>query len=399
MRIGLLTTSFPRFDGDIPGFFVLGFAQALARQGHHVEVLAPEPSARKSGPPRFSGLDVHWVSYLWPQRLQQTFYGAGVLDNLQTNPLAALGLAPFPLRLYQAAKARERTWDALVSHWALPSALVAGALRNGRPHLSVLHSADVALLERLPGRAALARRIVEGSTQLLFTSQDLRRRFAALLGPLGSAEHAGNMHVCAMGIEPAQPHHERPKAPSAQSGARAAFSVLSLGRLVPIKGLEHAIDAVRGLRDTELIIAGDGPHRSALEAYARGAPVRFVGELRGQEKVACFQAADAFLLPSLRLDSGRTEGMPTTLLEAMQYGLPVVASAVGGIPDVVEHGRNGLLVAPASSADIERALTQLQDSPSLRAELQTAARETASHYVWDELGPHFSELLREGSGG
>lgn len=396
MRIGLLTTSFPRFEGDIPGAFVLGFARSLANLGHSLEVLCPEP-AYEHAAPDFAGIDVRWVSYLRPRSLQQTFYGAGVLDNLKQSPATALGLVPFSLRLAQRARQRAQTWDAIVSHWALPCALVAGQIRRRIPHLAVMHSADVALLERLPGSKQLARNIARGATAMLFSSLDLRRRFAALLDPLERAEHAASMHVCAMGIGPPK-SAEEPRCALRKRLGLSRFTVLSLGRLIPIKGLRNLLDAMGSLPDIELVIAGNGPERAALEARARGARVRFVGEVRGAEKAAWFSAADAFVLPSIKLRSGRTEGMPTTLLEAMHYGLPVVASAVGGIPDVLENDWNGLLIAPENRLAIVRALSQLSQSPTLCARLSVAARDTAKQYDWDTLGPHFFELLTAESG-
>src|SRR5690606_26043720 len=121
--------------------------------------------------------------------------------------------------------------------------------------------------------------------------------------------------------------------------------------LVPIKGIEMAIDAIAGIPAATLWIAGEGPSRRSLEMRATklGVPVHFFGEVTGAAKAELLAAADAFVLPSLRQRSGRTEGMPTALLEAAAAGVPIVASATGGIPDVLTHGRNALLVAPGDA--------------------------------------------------
>jgi glycosyltransferase involved in cell wall biosynthesis len=376
--IGLLTTSFPRREGDLPGNFVLGFARALAARGHRLEVLCPEPSTGLR--PAFEGIDVHWVRYA-PRPLERTFYGAGVLDNLRREPLAALGLLPFVFALGRDARARAARWDAVVSHWALPCALIAGELRL--PHLAVLHSADVFLLERLPARATFAERIATRADALLFSSRDLRRRFLALLEPVQRSELAQRAHVCPMGIEPALPSEARP-ALRARLGL-VGPTLLSLSRLIPIKGLQHAIAALEG--DWELAIAGDGPERATLERAARGKRVRFLGTLHGREKSDWLHAADAFVLPSVRLASGRTEGMPVALLEAMEHGLPVIASNTGGVADVVRDGENGLLVPPADASAIRAALGALKPG------MAKAARRTAQLYHWAELAPMFETLL------
>ncbi|MET0284654.1 MAG: glycosyltransferase family 4 protein [Polyangiales bacterium] len=370
MKIGLLTTSFPRREGDLAGSFVLGFARAFTRLGHQVQVLCPEPAHGEA--PRFDGLDVHWVRYL-PRRLEHTFYGAGVLDNLRRAPWTALGLAPFVAAL--ARDARRFQWDAVVSHWALPCALVAP---RGIPHLAVCHSADVFALEQLP--RSLSELIARGADAMVFSSRDLRKRFLARLPPLASAAIAQRAHVCPMGIDPALPEPDS-RAALNLSGPTA----LTMSRLVPIKGLQYAIEAVRGTRWT-LAIAGEGPERAKLAALA-GPNVRFLGKLGGAVKTRWLSAADALLVPSIPLASGRTEGMPTAILEAMDHGLPVIASDTGGIGDVVHHGEDGLLVPPRDAQAIARALEQVT------AAMAQAARETAAQYHWDTLAPRFEALL------
>jgi len=398
VRIGLLSTSFPRSEADAAGHFVLGFAQALVSQGHQVEVLAPEPHEPDyQTPPRFLGIDVRWLSYLPRRSQQRTFYGAGVLDNVRASPWTSVGLAPFSLALAAETRARMPHWDAVVSHWALPSALVAGALHGARPHLAVLHSADVFLLERLPTsrmRWLLATQIAKGAGSLLFSSRDLRRRFLALLAPLPRADVAPRAHVCPMGIEPSLPASESRIDLRARLGV-TRFTLLSLGRLIELKGIEHAIEAVAQVPEVELVIAGYGPHLSDLRAAARqrGVPVRFVGAQHGADKTAWLHAADAFVLPSIVLKSGRTEGMPVTLLEAMEHGLPVIASDVGGVSDVVRNGENGYLVQPGQAGEIAAALRTLLADETMRGQLARGAKETAAMYHWQALAPRFEQLL------
>jgi len=170
--------------------------------------------------------------------------------------------------------------------------------------------------------------------------------------------------------------------------------VLSLGRLVPIKGVDRAVRAMAGI-DAELVVAGDGLSRGSLEALAKDLQVRarFTGIVRGDAKRDWLVAADAFVLPSLRLPSGRTEGTPTALLEAMSAGLPVIASAVGGIPDVVTHEKNGLLVPPDDVPALHAALSRVATDAALRKRLSRAAKTAAKRYVWSELAPHLEELL------
>ncbi len=397
MRIGLLTTSFPREDGDVPGLFVLGFARALAALGHEIEVLAPEPFEKRfTAPPAWPRISVHWVRYL-PRELERTFYGSGVVDNLRRDPRAWLGLVPFVASLTRAARERVSRWDAVVSHWALPCALVAGQLGRMRPvalpHLAVLHSADVHLIERLPGSSQLARQVARSARALVFSSRDLRARFLACLDPIERIDVGGRAHVSAMGIDTLPSLDESREALRRELGL-SRLTVLSVGRLVPIKGVDLLIRATAELEGVELVVAGAGPERENLERLAKAlqANVRFVGEVRARDKAAWLNAADVFALASRKLPNGRTEGMPVSVIEAMERGLPVIATRAGGLADLIEHGENGLLAEPSQVSALRSAIEGLRCA-ELRQRLGRAAKMTASAYAWPELGPRFEALL------
>jgi glycosyltransferase involved in cell wall biosynthesis len=390
MRIGLLTTSFPRRAEDAAGAFVLGFARALAARSHQVDVLAPEP-ATDAPLPSWPGVSVRWVPYLRPRRLERTFYGAGVPDNLRVDPAAWLGVVPFTVQLARAAS-RAGAWDAIVSHWAVPCGLAGGRARRGRPHLAVVHSADLATLERVPFGGRIAARVAGGATAMLFVSTEHRRRFLQLLPPLVATRIAGDCHVSPMGIDPFVEPSESRRELRARLELRG-LAVLCMSRLVPIKGVDLAIDAAASC-DVTLVVAGAGPSRAALEERAarRGARVRFVGEVRGDAKRDWLAACDAFACPSRTLPSGRTEGVPTSVLEAMSAGLPVVASRVGGLAEVVEHGKHGLLVTPDRPAELAAALDRLADR-NLRRRLGRAARARSRDFHWADIAPHLERLL------
>lgn len=391
MRLGLLTTSFPRHAGDAAGHFVLGFARSLERAGHEVTVLAPEPST-PGDPPRFGAVDVRFVRYAWPRELSRTFYAAGVPDNLGRDPLAWWGLGSFPGALARSARRHAREWDAVISHWALPSGLVAAQCLRGLPHLAVLHSADVHALERLPLGRSLARRVAAGTQSWIFVSRDLRSRFLALLPPEQASRVLARSTVSPMGVD-------EPIAGEGRAAARDAlglndFTALSMSRLVTIKGLAQAIDAAANT-ETTLLIAGEGPDRARLQdrAARRRAQVHFLGHVTGAEKRRALCAADAFVLPSRRLPSGRTEGTPTALLEAMAAGLPPVASAVGGVPEVVGHEESGLVYPPDSPAALGRALLRLRGDEELRRRLASGAAQVGRAHTWTALAPRFERAL------
>lgn len=360
----MVTTSYPYAGDPIAGVFVRSLARALRDRGATIEVLAPEPArgASVSEP----GIDVHPIPYVRPRALSQTFYGAGVPDNVRGRPSAWLGLATFPLALAAALRQRAHTWDAVVTHWALPSALAVAEVAGGLPHVAFLHSADVHLLERLPLGRALAVRIARSTTAIAAASADLRTRFLAL---------APDAPVSVRPIGTDEP----PVSTDEHRSARARLGVsgtvaLSLARHVPVKGLDVAIDAAAPR--TTLVLAGDGPEHARLRgrAAASGARVLFPGTVVNGTRRAWLAAADLVLVPSRVLPSGRTEGTPTLVLEALAAGVPVVASDVGGIADVVRDGENGQLVPPGDRAALASVLESLDDVRLAR--LAAGARRT-----------------------
>lgn len=370
MKIGLLSTSFPMEADRTSGAFVEGFARGLAACGHTVHVLAPRPHTG-SAARQPSRVDVTLVDYA-PRALRRTFHDAGVLDNVRATALAWPGLATFPLALVRAAREHVRGWDAVVSHFALPCALVAGAVRGARPHLAVMHSGDLHLLSRLPARARLAEAIEVGASALWFVSDVGRARYEAVLGRAPRPR----VHVAPMGVDAGTtPPHPRPR-------ARGAMRVLVIARLVPIKGVDVLLRALEGVSGVELDVVGDGPERRALEsdARARALTARFHGARFDTAKQRLLEDADVLVVPSRVLADGRTEGAPVVTLEAMVAGVPLVASAVGGIPELV--GDAAWLVPPEDVDALRHAITTLRDEPSLRDTLAARGRARAEPRSW-----------------
>ena len=145
----------------------------------------------------------------------------------------------------------------------------------------------------------------------------------------------------------------------------------SLGRLSLEKGHDVLIRAMAGLPGTRLVLIGDGPVRPDLERLAdqlrlQPRPV-FAGET--DRPLTALAALDVVVLPS------RTEGLPQSLLEAMALGRPVVASAVGAVPDALDHGGAGLLVPPEDPGALRAALARLLNDADLARRLAAAAHE------------------------
>jgi glycosyltransferase involved in cell wall biosynthesis len=177
-----------------------------------------------------------------------------------------------------------------------------------------------------------------------------------------------------------------------------ATGILYVGRLDHKKGLFELIEGAKTVckehRDTIFTIAGSGPishHlKSLVDKYKLSDNFSFIGHVDREALLKHYQNASIFILPSYY------EGMPNSILEAMACGLPIIATNVGGIPDVVVHGKNGLLIPPGDSNAIAAAIIRLKTDSQLRERMGTLNRKCVEKfYSWDRISEKFIELYQQ----
>jgi glycosyltransferase involved in cell wall biosynthesis len=306
----VLTSSFPRFEGDYAGRFVADAVRMLRGRGLEVVVVHPERSAE----------------------------GGGLVRTLKRRPWLAPGLF---VSLLLALRRAARDADLVHGHW-LASALLARLAR--RPFVVTLHGtgsagllSDLSLARRAPW---LVRYLLRPARSVICVSSPLAETMRAI------------------GIEQACwiPNGVDLPPPRRRSTGRTRFALYA-GRLAPEKGIEELVAATAGL---PLVVAGDGPLRPLVPDA--------LGFVVHDELARLYERAAVVVLPS------REEGLPLSLLEAMAHSCPIVATRVGGIPQLVEHGRTGLLVPPRSPRTLRFAIETLLENHAFGARLGRAAR-------------------------
>jgi L-malate glycosyltransferase len=194
----------------------------------------------------------------------------------------------------------------------------------------------------------------------------------------------------------------RADAPSCREKVRAELGLtrevvgIVVARLDRLKGHESLLRALSLLREAStkvtMLVAGDGPERANLETLAGQLELgsdrlRLLGYRSDISEL--LSAADFFVLPSL------TEGLPLSILEAMAQALPVVATPVGGIPEVITDGLNGLLVPVNQPAALSAAIAKLAGDPILRRSLgETACSHAHDHFSFERMAQRYEELYR-----
>jgi glycosyltransferase involved in cell wall biosynthesis len=240
----------------------------------------------------------------------------------------------------------------------------------------------------------LVDRVLKGGDDLLITESEASRAY--LIKKLGYAP--GKVKTIYNGVDIAR----WPVSPTERARKRLELGlgesdilIGSVGRLDAQKGHSFLIDAVAKIKTrvpVRCAIIGDGPKRTSLEAQIRRLRLEKHVWLLGerQDVTAWLSSFDIFVLPSL------WEGLPNALLEAMALGLPVIASAVDGVFDIVRASEDGLLVAPKDALSLAKKIVELASSAPLRSRLGAAAKQTiASRFTLLEMLASYEKTYQD----
>ena len=324
--------------------FVEGELRELARLGATAEVVALA-RGRDTGEPSVASVE-------YPAKPVERLFAAAALSARRPSAVArvlrerhwppdgrrARGLARIAPWVARARAARH-----LHAHFAAEASDVARLLAalSGTRFSFMAHATDAF-------RDPAALRANARTASFCVMSCDYVRRRLVEVAP----EHAGKMHVLGVGVDLQRFARRRPYAPHGP--------VVAVGRLVPKKGFEGLVRAVAGVRDRKVVIAGAGPERPRLESVVAEtrAPVSLAGALPNDQVRELVEGASLLVVPSVVAPDGDRDGAPVAAVEAMALGVPVVASDVGGLPELVGPDR-GRLVAPGDPAALRSAIDAL----------------------------------------
>jgi glycosyltransferase involved in cell wall biosynthesis len=363
--------------------FILREVLALRQAGVHVETFTirrPGPGNVLSAADREAAATTRVI--VPPRPLELVAAHAEAFVRAPMRYLSTLALA---VRL-RGRGARSLLWQ--VFYFGEAALMWRACRRAGIRHMHAHHAnvaSDVALLaSRLGGAGWSWSFTMHGSTEFFDVHQHRLRQKVELARFVVCVSHHGRSQLMGL-VDP--PHWDKLRvvrcgvdvtafAPPAGGRAEAPFEVLTVGRVDPIKGQPLLLEALAELRrrglDARLTFVGDGDGLAELQALAARLGVEdragFPGAVGQDEIRAYYRRASAFALPSF------AEGLPVVLVEAMACGLPVVASRITGIPELVEEGVAGLLVTPGRAGELADALAALAADPERRAAMGRAGR-------------------------
>lgn len=289
-----------------------------------------------------------------------------------------------------ASRMRALSVNAVHAHeFAMNFHATAAARLIGLPAVATFHGRAYYAETRM--RRAISR-LTSHTASVVAVSEDIRRHLCEAAGLAGHRVHfiPNGVDVDRFRFDPEA--RERERAALGVSGQQ--FLIGAVGSYYPVKGHSHLIKALRlvvdAASDVQLVIAGQGPLAAELQqqvdAMNLTRNVRLLGYVA--DPAALLSALDAFVMPSL------SEGRPLALLEAAANGRPIVASSVGGIPELVDHETTGLLVPPADPRELAEALGRLMANADLRGRLgANAARTIREKWSIELTASHYLRLL------
>jgi len=362
----VLSSTFPQYTGDHRGLFLLRYWEEQAAAGEPVCALVPRTAWTREDDDLNSEVEVRRFAYA-PRSLSSLTGRFGTLENIRERPWRALLVPAYAIGLRRSlaraiAELRPRR---IVAHFLLPGGWLAAqvAAKAQIPCEIYGHGTDIDVAIKLPAR--LRRRLAKvllGCSKVTFPSACKRDRLAQALG-LGIVPEHFTVETMITTVATVSP---RP------ADAEPRQGILFVGRLIRQKGVDDLLRAAVSLGSKVPVeIAGDGPERPRLERLARSlaVPVRFHGFVDPQTRDALYQRAAVVCVPSRRLDNGLSEGSPLVICEARAHGLPVVASAVGGIPELCHDDPGAILVPPADpvalAEALQRALVEGEATPAV----------------------------------
>ena len=385
-KVLVIGSVYPRFHEDAEVPWLRTSIAHLKKAGLDIQVLAPAYKGLKSH--EIDGVKVNRFRYA-PAEWEMLTHEEGAPSKMASKPWLQLLAIPYIISgFFKCIKiCRKFKPDIIHAHWPFPHAYIAlGAAKLFRiPLVLNFHGAELLLIRKKKWVKPLLKFAI-GQAQAVFANSSFTaskikalRNVDVEWSPYGTTLEFGNRNS-EFGMEP--------------HPINGKFKILFVGRHIERKGICYLIEAAKYLpRDQfEIRIVGVGDLTEELKKLAsesatpNSAEIIFTGKLSPEALANEYRTANVFTLPAIVDSKGDTEGLGVVLIEAMELGLPIVASNVGGIPDVVVDGETGILVPEKDPQALASAYKRLAAEPELVKQLLAGSRKRiAECFTWDGI--------------
>jgi glycosyltransferase involved in cell wall biosynthesis len=380
-KVLVIGSVYPRFHEDAEVPWLRTSIAHLKKAGLDIQVLAPAYKGLKSH--EIDGVKVNRFRYA-PAKWEFLTHEEGAPSKMANKPWLQLLAIPYIISgFFKCIKiCRKFKPDIIHAHWPFPHAYIAlGAAKLFKiPLVLNFHGAELLLIRKKKWVKPLLKFAISQAQAVFANSSFTAGKIKALRNvdvewsPYGTTLETGTGN--------AEPH-----------AINGKFKILFVGRHIERKGIRYLIEAAKYLpRDQfEIRIVGVGDLTEQLKELAahvsgNSAEIIFTGKLSPEALANEYKTANVFTLPAIVDSKGDTEGLGVVLIEAMELGLPIVASNVGGIPDVVIDGETGILVPEKDPEALASAYKRLAAEPELVKHLLAGAQKRiAECFTWDGI--------------
>ena len=411
MKVLVIGSVYPRFQEDAEVPWLRTSIAHLKKAGAEIQVLAPAYKGLKSHD--IDGTHVNRFRYA-PASREILTHEEGAPSKMASKPWLQLLAIPYIINGFFQCIRICRKWrpDVIHAHWPFPHAYIAlGAAKLFRiPLVLNFHGAELLLIRKKKWVKPLLKFAI-GQAQAVFANSSFTagkikaiRNVDVEWSPYGTTLEGRTGKALQTKEGESLPLASAANAASATPSSgdtpqlpvphpvNGKFKILFVGRHIERKGICYLIEAAKYLpRDKfEIRIVGVGDLTEQLKAQAaavkEGAEIIFTGKLSPEDLANEYRTANVFTLPAIVDHKGDTEGLGVVLIEAMELGLPIVASNVGGIPDVVVDGESGILVPEKDPVALADAFKRLEVDPTLIQKLLAGARKRIDEcFTWDGI--------------
>lgn len=403
MNVVILTHTCPRFKGDQAAAFMKGLGNSFVGAGMKTWMLAPYDTEFQPDKERIYKLITY--KYIWPDSWHLLGYSRSLANDMAVRWTSTV-LAPFLIasaivHLWRLVK-REKI-DVINAHWIVPNGFIGAIVSKltGVKVVPTLPGSDVFLAQKNPVYGWMARVAAQQAAAITTNSPQLGKD----LVELGADSKKLSTIIYGVDTDEIYPSTQGVAAKRKELGVKPdELLILAVGRLVAKKGFPYVIKAMpqilKAVPKAKLVIIGDGDQRSELEALVReldlASGVVLPGFASRDQIQILYNAADAFVLPSIRDDAGNLDDQSVALVEAMATGTPVVATNFPGYGIVIEEGKNGHLTKERDSDDIARALIDILKDPKRRQAMADRSLQLIKEkFAWPAIAKQYRALFEK----
>ena len=388
-KVLVIGSVYPRFHEDAEVPWLRTSIAHLKKAGLDIQVLAPAYKGLKSH--EIDGVKVNRFRYA-PASWEFLTHEEGAPSKMANKPWLQLLAIPYIISgFFKCIKiCRKFKPDIIHAHWPFPHAYIAlGAAKLFKiPLVLNFHGAELLLIRKKKWVKPLLKFAISQAQAVFANSSFTASKIKALRDVQVEWSPYGTT------LETRDERRETREYTAEPHAINGKFKILFVGRHIERKGICYLIEAAKYLpRDQfEIRIVGVGDLTEELKKLAsesatpNSAEIIFTGKLSPEALANEYKTANVFTLPAIVDSKGDTEGLGVVLIEAMELGLPIVASNVGGIPDVVIDGETGILVPEKDPEALANAYKRLASNPELISQLLAGAQKRiAECFTWDGI--------------